>query len=93
MLQPLLGTPEGIHRGCMIIKKQVFATNRDPWATYLQVSVAKEGKVLEQKKLLQPLLGTPEGTEMGCIIFFLQVRLCRSTLMNNLAGHDDDDWG
>ena len=70
MLQPLLGTPEGIHRGCMIIKKQVFATNRDPWATYLQVSVAKEGKVLEQKKLLQPLLGTPEGTEMGCIIFF-----------------------
>ena len=34
------------------------------------MSVAKEGKVLEQKKLLQPLLGTPEGTEMGCIIFF-----------------------
>ena len=32
--------------------------------------MAKEGKVLEQKKLLQPLLGTPEGTEMGCIIFF-----------------------
>ena len=70
MLQPLLGTPEGIHRGCMIIKKQVFATNRDPWGTYFQVSLAKEGKVLEQKKLLQPLLGTPEGFEMGCIICF-----------------------
>ena len=48
-LQPLLGTPEGIHRGCMIIKKQVFATNRDPWVTYLQVSVAKEGKVFDKK--------------------------------------------
>ena len=34
-LQPLLGTPEGIHRGCMIIKRYVFATNRDPWVTYL----------------------------------------------------------
>ena len=32
--------------------------------------MAKEGKVLEQKKLLQPLLGTPEGFEMGCIICF-----------------------
>ena len=32
--------------------------------------MAKEGKVLEQKKLMQPLLGTPEGTEMGCSIFF-----------------------
>ena len=70
MLQPLLGTPEGIHRGCMIIKKQVFATNRDPWVTYLQVSVAKEGKVFDKKKPLQPFLYTHEGTEMGCIIFF-----------------------
>ena len=34
------------------------------------MSVEKEGKVLEQKKLLQPLLATLEGTEMGCIIFF-----------------------
>ena len=35
-LQSLLGTPEGIHMGCMIIKKKKdFATNRDPWATYL----------------------------------------------------------
>ena len=48
----------------------VVYTRVGPWATYLYVSVAKEGKVLEQKKLLQPLLGTPEGTEMGCIIFF-----------------------
>ena len=28
--------------------------NRDPWATYLQVSVAKEGNVLEQKKYCSP---------------------------------------
>ena len=34
-------------------------------------SVAKEGKVFEQKKLLQPLLGTPEGTKMTGTIFFL----------------------
>ena len=32
--------------------------------------MAKEGKVLEQKKLLQPLLGTPEGIHSGCIIIF-----------------------
>ena len=31
-------------------------------------SVAKEGKVFEQKKILQPLLGTHEGMKMGCII-------------------------
>ena len=47
-----------------------LAIFRDPWATYWLVSVAKEGKVLEQKILLQPLLGTPEGFEMGCIICF-----------------------
>ena len=35
------------------------------------LSVAKEGKVFEQKKLLQPLLGTPEGTKMTGTIFFL----------------------
>ena len=70
MLQPLLGTPEGIHRGCIIVKEQVFVTNRDPWATYLQVSMAKEGKVLEQKKPLEPLLGTPEGIYRGCTISF-----------------------
>ena len=34
------------------------------------MSVAKEGKVLEQKKLLQPLLGTPEGIHSSCIIIF-----------------------
>ena len=34
------------------------------------MSVAKEGKVLEQKKLLQQLLGTPEGIHSGCIIIF-----------------------
>ena len=34
------------------------------------MSVAKEGKVLEQKKLLQPLLETPEGIHSGCIIIF-----------------------
>ena len=32
--------------------------------------MAKEGKVLEQKKLLQQLLGTPEGIHSGCIIIF-----------------------
>ena len=32
--------------------------------------MAKEGKGLEQTKLLQPLLGTPEGIYMGFIIFF-----------------------
>ena len=32
--------------------------------------MAKEGKVLEQKKLLQPLLGTPEGVHRGCTISF-----------------------
>ena len=32
--------------------------------------MAKEGKVLEQKKLLQPLLGTPEGIHSSCIIIF-----------------------
>ena len=32
--------------------------------------MAKEGKVLEQKKLLQPFLGTPEGIHNGCIIIF-----------------------
>ena len=36
-------------------------------------SVAKKGKVFEQKKLLQPLLGTPEGTKMVCTVFFVQV--------------------
>ena len=35
------------------------------------LSVAKEGKVFEQKKLLQPLLGTPEGTKMTGTINFL----------------------
>ena len=34
------------------------------------MSVAKEGKVLEQKKLLQSLLATPEGIYSGCIIIF-----------------------
>ena len=34
------------------------------------MSVAKEGKVFDQKKPLQPFLYTHEGTEMGCIIFF-----------------------
>ena len=34
------------------------------------LSVAKEGKVFEQKKLLQPLLGTHEGTKItGTILF------------------------
>ena len=47
-----------------------FATFRDPWVTYLKVSVAKESKMLRQKKLLQPLLGTPEGIYSGCIIIF-----------------------
>ena len=47
-----------------------FATFRDPWVTYLKVSVAKEGKMLAQKKLLQPLLGTPEGIYRGCTISF-----------------------
>ena len=32
--------------------------------------MAKEGKVLEQKKPLEPLLGTPEGIYSGCIIIF-----------------------
>ena len=35
-----------------------------------EVSVAKEGKVLEQKKPLEPLLGTPEGIYRGCTISF-----------------------
>ena len=39
------------------------------------LSVAKEGKVFEQNKLLQPLLGTPEGTKMTGTSFFLQVLL------------------
>ena len=47
-----------------------FATFRDPWVTYLKVSVAKESKMLRQKKLLQPLLGTPEGIYRGCTISF-----------------------
>ena len=34
------------------------------------MSVAKEGKVFDQKKPLQPFLYTHEGIEMGCIIFF-----------------------
>ena len=46
-------------------------------------SVAKEGKVFEQKKILQPLLGTHEGNEMGCIIFSSQVGLRRFTLMHS----------
>ena len=44
-----------------LAQTRVLVKNRDPWATYLQVSVAKEGNVLEQKKILQPLLGSPEG--------------------------------
>ena len=48
------------------------------------LSVAKEGKVYEQKKLLQPLLGTPEGTKMTGTIFFLQVLLWRSSLVIKL---------
>ena len=46
---------------------------------HFDMSVAKEGKVFDQKKPLQPFLYTHEGIEMGCIIFFLQVRLWRST--------------
>ena len=34
------------------------------------MSVAKEGKVFDQKKPLQPFLYTHEGIETGCIIFF-----------------------
>ena len=55
---------------CLFTKTMSLATKRDPWATNLQVSVAKEGKVFDQKKPLQPFLYTHEGTEMGCIIFF-----------------------
>ena len=35
------------------------------------MSVAKEGKVFEQKKLLQPLLDTYEGTKITWISLFL----------------------
>ena len=37
---------------------------------HFDMSVAKEGKVFDQKKPLQPFLYTHEGIEMGCIIFF-----------------------
>ena len=47
-----------------------FATFRDSWATFLKVSMVKEGKVLEQKKLLQQLLETPEGIYRSCILIF-----------------------
>ena len=35
------------------------------------MSVAKEGKVFERKKLLQPLLDTSEGTKITWISLFL----------------------
>ena len=35
------------------------------------MSVAKEGKVFEPKKLLQPLLDTSEGTKITWISLFL----------------------
>ena len=35
------------------------------------MSVAKEGKVFEQKKALQPLLDTSEGTKITWISLFL----------------------
>ena len=47
------------------------------------MSVAKEGKVFEPKKLLQPLLETSEGTKITWISFFSQVRLRRSSLVSS----------
>ena len=72
MLQPLLGTPEGIHRGCTIIKKQVFATNRDPWATYLQVSVAPSRVELEKNAFGSGLYIPWRGTYWVALIFFVE---------------------
>ena len=67
-------------------RNEVFVTFRDPWATYLKVSMAKEGKVLEQKKLLQPLVGTPEGIYRGCIISFS----ISTTSAVHPSGHSND---
>ena len=72
MLQPLLGTPEGIHRGCTIIKKQVFATNRDPWVTFFD-QVARPSRLVLGKKFFQIwFIYTPEGCVLVLHYFFLQ---------------------
>ena len=60
----------------------VVYTRVGPWASYLYVSVAKEGKVLEQKKNYCSLSWEPlrEFTAV-VLLFFPQVLLWRSTLL------------
>ena len=53
------------------------------------MSVAKEGKVFDQKKPLQPFLYTHEGIKMGCIIFFFT----SSTLTVYSIGHSGGHRG
>ena len=68
---------------------------------HFDMSVAKEGKVFDQKKPLQPFLYTHEGIEMGFIIFFhtlnsdclLYVQIRRSGYpMHGLKQDDSQKW-
>ena len=70
MLQPLLGTPEGIHRGCTIIKKKVFVTNRDPWVAFFD-QVARPTRLVLGKKFFHIwFIYTREGCVLVLHLFF-----------------------
>ena len=80
-----------------------FATFRDPWATYLKMSVAKEGKVLEQKKTTSASPGNPWGNLQGLYYFFFHKYTfgvppyCTTCASGNIfcskAGVKDVLWG
>jgi len=58
--------------------------NRDPWATYLQVSVAKEGNVLEQKKFCSP--SWEALREFRWVVFFSPTS-APSAVHSSIQGH------
>ena len=64
-----------------------FATFRDPWVTYLKVSLAKEGKMLGQKNYCSVSWEPLREFTGGVLFLFPQVQLWRSTLMGSVSGN------